>query len=260
MHHYDNAATIATTPRARSNLQRFHNTAKRALLHIFAQDAPRLLDLACGRGGDINKWCACNVATVTGLDLSGKSVQEAHRRFQATGSARDYQFAQFDLGNEWHGSAPYDVVTCMFAVHYFFSSERDAHRLLSTVAHNLKLGGIFVGIVPDGRRVNECIKDGPVFDNGVMRVEAHWEGMPQCFGSPYTCAIKGTVTQDSQVPEYLVYGSVLSAVAASHGLRPVPIVHPSFQPEGPLHHLKPPYAGPMAECSRMYAGFAFEKL
>lgn len=260
LHHYDEAATKTTThTQARSSLQRFHNNAKRALLYSFAQGAPRLLDLACGRGGDINKWIACDVGLVTGLDLSKKSVQEAQRRFQATGATRDYRFSQFDLVNTWQGSAPFDVVTCMFALHYFFSSKQDTHRLLSTVARNLKPGGYFIGIVPDGRRVNECIKDGPVFDNGVMRVEARWQGMPQCFGSPYTCGIKGTVTQDSQVPEYLVYGSVLTAVAEQHGLRPVPIAHPSFQPEGPLHHLKPPYQGPMAECSRMYAGFAFKK-
>ena len=34
----------------------------------------------------------------------------------------------------------YDVVTCMFAIHYFFHTEATAHQFLRNVAHNLKPG------------------------------------------------------------------------------------------------------------------------
>lgn len=37
-------------------LKRFHNDIKRKLISRFARDAGCLLDLACGRGGDIWKW------------------------------------------------------------------------------------------------------------------------------------------------------------------------------------------------------------
>ena len=37
-------------------LKDFHNDIKRRMITRFAFQAERLLDLACGRGGDIHKW------------------------------------------------------------------------------------------------------------------------------------------------------------------------------------------------------------
>lgn len=263
--HYD---TMTTALAARgfvraSPLRKFHNDAKRALLEVFAAHAPRLLDLACGRGGDLHKWRALDVKRVLGLDISGASIEEARARCASIGAELRFTFERADLMTPWASTTgPFDVVTCMFALHYFFESERAAQTLLKTVADNLKDGGVFVGIVPDACQVLERIKYGP-FDNGVMQVTARWPDKPQCFGSAYTCSILGTVTQQSSVPEYLVYENVLSAVAAQFGLDPVPIHHPMFAPPardgGLFHGLRPPYGGPEADCSSMYAGFAFKK-
>lgn len=247
----------------RTHLQRFHNDAKRALLDTFASGARSLLDLACGRGGDIHKWQALGIPEVRGLDVSAESVEEARERYANTTHAPNttYTFQQADLRAPWTGDRQYDMVTCMFALHYFFGSEADAHTLLRTVSTNLRSGGYFVGIVPDGLMVNERIRHGP-FDNGVMRVEAQWSGKPACFGSAYTCCIKDTVTASAtNVHEFLVYGSVLTAVASTYGLKPVPIAHRSFEPasNGALHRLRPPYGGPLAQVSTMYAAFAFHK-
>lgn len=40
---------------------------------------------------------------------------------------------------------PYDVATCMFAIHYFFDKEDSLNHLLETVAANLKPGALRVG-------------------------------------------------------------------------------------------------------------------
>ena len=37
-------------------LKDFHNDIKRRMITRFAWQADRLLDFACGRGGDIHKW------------------------------------------------------------------------------------------------------------------------------------------------------------------------------------------------------------
>lgn len=264
--HYD-ATTCALQnagTQQRTHLQRFHNDAKRALLDTFARNAGSLLDLACGRGGDIHKWRNLGIATVLGLDISAESVQEARERYanaQADNAGSACTFQQADLRAPWHAGSQYDMCTCMFALHYFFGSERDAHTVLRTASASLRPGGYFVGIVPDALMVNERIKHGP-FDNGVMRVEALWSGKPACFGSAYTCCIKDTVTEHAtDVREYLVYGTVLAAVAATYGLEPVRISHRTFeQPnDGVFHRLRPPYGGPLAAVSTMYAAFAFQK-
>lgn len=269
--HYDAATrALAAQPagaQQRTHLQRFHNDAKRALLELFARNAGSLLDLACGRGGDIHKWRNLGIATALGLDISAESVQEARERYantqadKADNADNAYTFQQANLRAPWHAGSQYDMCTCMFALHYFFGSERDAHTVLRTVSTNLRPGGYFVGIVPDALMVNERIKHGP-FDNGVMRVEALWSGKPACFGSAYTCCIKDTVTEAAaSVHEFLVYGSVLASIAATYGLKPVKIRHRTFEqaPDGVFYRLRPPYGGPLAEVSSMYAAFAFQK-
>lgn len=263
--HYDaTARALQDAPQQnRTHVQRFHNDAKRALLSTFASQGGTLLDLACGRGGDIHKWHSLGLSAVLGLDVSVESVAEARARHaNAEACSQTYTFQQADLQKPWVGDRQYDTVTCMFALHYFFGSERDAHTILRTAAANLRPGGHFVGIVPDGLMVNERIKHGP-FDNGVMRVQALWSGKPACFGSAYTCCIKDTVTAHAtDVREYLVYGTVLAAVAAAYGLKPVQIRHRMFdQPrDGVLCRLRPPYGGALAEVSTTYAAFAFQKV
>lgn len=46
----------------------------------FASNAPRLLDLCCGRGGDIWKWINAGVQYVKGIDLSEGEIEEARTR------------------------------------------------------------------------------------------------------------------------------------------------------------------------------------
>lgn len=255
--HYDSVA--CSSPQKRTDLQKFHNAAKRALLEEFAFETESLLDLACGRGGDVHKWASLGIRHVTGLDISSESIREARRRCDAKSYA--FEFRQVDLRKPWTNSRTYDVVTCMFALHYFFESEHAAHTLMRTVASSLRPGGVFIGIVPDGQCVNECIKHGPEYDNGIMHVRAMWQGKPACFGSAYRCNIKGTVTQESHVPEFLVYENVLRAVAAIYGLVPIAIKHAHFSSSSKdmFQHLVPPYGGAVAETSRLFAGFALKK-
>ena len=260
--HYDaKASAPCSGALARSPLQTFHNDAKRALLTQFVRGGDSLLDLACGRGGDLHKWRALGVHTVVGVDISPMSVREAMDRFAKTHGSQTYDFRQADLREgTFEAGRKFDVVTCMFALHYFFESESSANKFLATAARHLTPDGYFVGIVPDALQINECIKHGP-FDNGLVRVEAKWHGTPRCFGSAYTCSIRGTVTEGSVVPEYLVYANVLSALAGAHGLEAVDIRHPMFAPSrGGMHRLLPPYEGHAAECSGLYAAFAFRKL
>lgn len=46
----------------------------------FAGGAGRLLDLACGRGGDIWKWIDAGIGYVKGVDLSPGEIEEARKR------------------------------------------------------------------------------------------------------------------------------------------------------------------------------------
>jgi mRNA (guanine-N7-)-methyltransferase len=261
--HYDAQACSAPE---RTALHKFHNHAKRVLLGMFAKGSQSLLDLACGRGGDIHKWSTLRIPKVLGLDISGESVLVARERHRQLGIPYEYNFEQCDVLRTTRAPMEYDMVSCMFALHYMFGSEASAHTVMRFVASNLRPGGHFVGIVCDGQQINECIKHGD-FDNGVMHIKALWHGKPACFGSKYTCSIANTVVEGSEVAEFLVYESVLSKVASMYGLEAVRIVHPLFRSAsslGVFHHLKPDYVGDKAnvftECSNIFAAFAFRRV
>jgi mRNA (guanine-N7-)-methyltransferase len=55
-------------------LKNFHNKIKRWLIQRFAKDCDALLDLACGRGGDLLKWVDAGVKYAHGFDIAAEEV------------------------------------------------------------------------------------------------------------------------------------------------------------------------------------------
>lgn len=58
-------------------------------------------------------------------------------------------------------SRGFDVVSCQFAVHYFFKDEDSLTGFLSNVATNLKKNGIFIATFMDGDRVQALLENSP---------------------------------------------------------------------------------------------------
>ena len=265
--HYDAHAVRVPSEQERragpaAPLKRFHNAVKRLLLETCVAPGARLLDLGAGRGGDVRKWADRRVAFAKGLDVSGAELDEARRRASALPSLSAVFERTDALGvRAWDDpDGPYDVVTCMFALHYFFASEHMCQTLLHHVARNLRTGGVFVGIVPDGIRINRALADRST--SASVRLEAQWSGPPRPFGSPYLCEIEDTVTGRGGSLEYLVYDTVLTAVARQFGLHPIlDLELPGLEATSTtFKHLVPPYPGPLADATRLFAAFAFRKV
>ena len=58
----------------------------------------------------------------------------------------------------------FSLISCMFAIHYFFETEDKLDGFFHNVAHNLKTGGYFITTFMDGVRVNELLTDS---NNGI---------------------------------------------------------------------------------------------
>ncbi|KIY92442.1 hypothetical protein MNEG_15520 [Monoraphidium neglectum] len=90
---------------------------------------------------------ALQVKYVKGIDLSPAEVKEAQRRYQEMKGrgalAIECEFEQCEHLGDRHMPefSPFDVVTCMFAVHYFFAEEGTLATFLSNVRDSLKDGG-----------------------------------------------------------------------------------------------------------------------
>ena len=93
------------------------------LISAYVREKDRVLDFACGKGGDLTKYRKANVGTYTGVDIALESVRrDAVERYNGGG----YPFpARFIAGDcftadltEVLEERAFDVISCQFAVHY----------------------------------------------------------------------------------------------------------------------------------------------
>jgi hypothetical protein len=56
-------------------LKYYHNLIKTRLIQRFAGGADKLLDLACGRGGDLHKWMRSKIKYARGYDIAEREVR-----------------------------------------------------------------------------------------------------------------------------------------------------------------------------------------
>ena len=76
-------------------LKDYHNLVKRSMIAGLSSNAASLLDLACGRGGDLRKWFDAGIQRVHAVDISEASIVEAQSRLddlRKQRSTRDIQY------------------------------------------------------------------------------------------------------------------------------------------------------------------------
>ena len=162
-------------------LRSFNNWVKSSIIQKFIGDERNLkiLDIGCGKGGDLQKWQASRkVELYVGCDPADVSIRQAKDRYaQMLKKSRRIFHAEFyakDCFGEWLGDIPiikdvgidpgvgsgsamsqrwggggWDMVTMMFCMHYAFESEARAKGMLRNVAGALKKGGRFIGAIPN---------------------------------------------------------------------------------------------------------------
>lgn len=151
-----------------------------------------VLDIGCGKGGDLNKWQQAPqpIQLYVGLDPADVSIDQAKDRYRALSSRGgrggrgghrgrpsrlfDARFRVKDCYGEsiedvdiihQVGFDPspmnrrgFDVVSMMFSMHYAFESEKNARIMLRNVAGALKKGGRFIGCIPNSDVLGEHVR------------------------------------------------------------------------------------------------------
>jgi SAM-dependent methyltransferase len=161
--------------------KRYANAVKRQLICEHATSARCLVDIGCGRGGDIAKWRDAGVRRVVATDLSAAQLDEARGREhdgqgrggqgrgKATGGGTQIVWRQQSMLDpelaarlapelEWaNASAGADAVAAMFCIQFSFGSEGTASALLRQVSLLLRPGGVFFGTAPDADAVLDAL-------------------------------------------------------------------------------------------------------
>ena len=144
-----------------------HNVAKRMIIDRGLRvaglpiESCEVMDLACGRGGDLNKIAGCK--SYAGVDTAGDALTELRRRAQEIGQAVEVYHCDATVAP----SRRAHLVLCNFAIHYFCDTRAHCAALLDKVAETLLPSGAFCGTyerhptrefgVPHHAVVGDCV-------------------------------------------------------------------------------------------------------
>ena len=171
------------------NLRKFHNFIKLNIILDSCKrtNAKNLLDVACGRGGDLQKWInnKNNLQYILAFDSHKESIFSSLKK----GDTFDGAIARFqNVKQSFRGKMPYivfknlsvldsnileklntidsnkkyDVVSCQFALHYFCENDNILNNVLSVISIKLRKGGLFIGTATDGDLIYKILNNGNV--------------------------------------------------------------------------------------------------
>ncbi|GAA5951758.1 hypothetical protein JCM3765_003109 [Sporobolomyces pararoseus] len=246
--HYNARPNISRETRLESpiiGLKNFNNWIKSVLIAKFArregvnvEQVPRVkvLDLGCGKGGDLQKWSKAGTDEYVGIDLAAVSVEQARSRWEYMRSPRfPATFLTLDCFEESitevlppnEVTRPFDVVSMQFCMHYAFETEQKARMMLENVSKYLRPGGVVIGTIPDAENLLEKLSQVPedspqlAYGNTVYGIKFDTRTPPSdetWYGHRYTFFLQDAV---EEVPEYVVYWDKFVELAAEYSLKPI---------------------------------------
>ncbi|KAH0549375.1 mRNA cap guanine-N7 methyltransferase [Cotesia glomerata] len=193
----------------------------------------KVLDMCCGKGGDLYKWKQGAITHLICTDIADVSVQQCESRYNEVANQannnRGYakiftaEFIAADctkvrLREKYKdASVQLDLVSCQFALHYSFESLPQAECMMRNASESLKPGGYFIATIPNANDLVYQWKqaEGNKFGNSVYNVEflCDKENIP-LFGAKYNFHLEDVV----DCPEFLINVTVLKKLAAKFGL------------------------------------------
>ncbi|EIW68861.1 hypothetical protein TREMEDRAFT_71716 [Tremella mesenterica DSM 1558] len=276
-------------------LKKFNNWIKSVLIGKFAyrrRNGPgaNVLDLGCGKGGDLNKWKQAHIRLYVGLDIATTSIEQAEERYRKLGNRAGfdgYFYASDCFANPISDVLPpdlaqedlYDNVTMQFCMHYAFENASKARMMMENVSRYLRPGGVLIGTIPDADLLLDRLHSIPEdaedlrFGNSCYYVRFNERRHKGLYGHEYRFYLTDAV---EDVPEYLVDWKNFVALAAEYRLRLIykKPFHSVLEEEqssrdfGPLlgkmgvldHNGHSAMDADQWEAANLYLAFAFEKI
>lgn len=245
--HYNNLQEKGLYERSKSNIfymRNFNNWIKSMLINEYLtkikDNAPhgaplKVLDMCCGKGGDLLKWEKGGITHLICTDIADISVEQCQKRYttmaeRAHNARNKFQkmfsaefFASDCTRNRIREqfkdvSIKLNLVSCQFSFHYCFESLKQAECMIRNAAECLTEGGYFIGTIPDANEIIRRQKENGsanTFGNDVYKISFLCDSeCPPLFGAKYNFQLEGVV----DCPEFLVHFPMLIKLARKFGL------------------------------------------
>jgi len=175
------------------NVRSFNNYVKNMLIYKY-KDVNTIIDLASGRGGDLNKYINTNVKNLLMLEIDINAIEEIINRkytiLPRSNSRCDLSVIKIDLNQNYKKNISLidnkftnldeflvnpqtykknsaQVIHCHFAMHYFLTDASSTKNILSFITHYLSKDGIFIVTIFNGDRVFKLLEE----NNGSWKVD-----------------------------------------------------------------------------------------
>lgn len=225
--HYNQIKPLGRHDRQKSDIlgvRNFNNWVKSVLIHEYSRSGATVLDLACGKGGDLPKWKRTSIRRMVGVDIAEVSVEEARRRY---GEMRPRFEASYHVLDAFHrnwdeavgGATRFDLISCQFALHYCFESEESARHAIASVSKHLQPGGLFFGTIPNYSAIRRKLLATPnqrEISNDIysLRLDEGTDLQPG-YGQRYYFDLAEAI---DSCPEYFIPFAMLESLAEEQGM------------------------------------------
>ena len=238
--HYNALKQVSMDKRHESrifNLRGFNNYVKSLTMNDFlAQLGPlgkrgaTILDLGCGKGGDLRKWGLAKPAHVVCVDIADVSIDQCRNRYNERPNELTYKAnfivadcSRVNLDEKYVEQdipdVEFDMVSCQFALHYAFESQAQAKRMIKNAVSHLKPGCFFFGTIPNSNYLVKkylSLSEGSRFGNDVYYVDFLEPNRTSfsLFGAKYVFYLDGAV---EELPEFLIHFPLLKLMLEDEG-------------------------------------------
>ncbi|XP_055844132.1 mRNA cap guanine-N7 methyltransferase [Episyrphus balteatus] len=242
--HYNKLKEAGLGERSRSRIlymRNFNNWTKSMFINEYLNkiknsrklgEPIRVMDMCCGKGGDLFKWEKGGITHLICTDIAEVSVEQCKSRYDGMmnrnnkmGSRFSAEFFACDstlvrLRERYKDrSLKLQLVSCQFAFHYAFESLTQADCMVRNAAECLEPNGYFIATIPNANEIMRRLRQSEnrkSFGNDLYRIDFISDAdKPTLFGAKYQFHLEGVV----DCPEFLVHFPTLVKLCRKHGLQ-----------------------------------------